>query len=59
MNKPIYCKTCNSQNSWVRNPVRDIKGMESGKTLWLNYKCKICGSTTVCLVEESNEVKVS
>jgi len=57
MNEPVYCKNCNSRNSWVRAPELDIKGVMSGITYWHSYKCKVCGFITVCPTEEFNAVK--
>ena len=49
--KPVYCKDCHSRNSWQPNPVRDIHGAETGRVLWRNYRCKVCGATTIAPVE--------
>jgi hypothetical protein len=35
-----YCKDCQSRNSWVRNPARDIKDI-NGKPFEYGYKCAV------------------
>ena len=52
----VYCKDCQSRNSWVRNPVRDIKDI-NGKSIEYGYKCTVCGHTT--LRPANNIIKVS
>jgi len=47
----VYCKDCHSHNSWQPNPARDVKGADTGRVLWYNYKCKVCGHTTVIPAE--------
>jgi len=42
---PIYCRECHSQNSFERNPDKDIKA-ESGQAFMLSWKCRVCGHTT-------------
>ena len=42
----VYCKDCQSRNSWVRNPARDIKDI-NGKPIEYGYKCAVCGHTTL------------
>jgi hypothetical protein len=43
--KPIYCKNCNSRESWQRFPIEDI-WTESGKAFEFCFKCTVCGSKT-------------
>jgi len=49
--KLVYCKDCNSYNSWQPNPAKDIHGAETGKVLWYNYECKVCGHATIIPAE--------
>jgi len=46
MNTLVYCKDCQSRNSWVRNPARDIMDI-TGKSVEYSYKCAVCGHTTL------------
>lgn len=53
-NKPIYCKDCNSRNTFERNPSGDIygtKGIDTGLKgdilMWESYKCRRCGNKTI------------
>jgi len=43
---PVYCKDCNTANSWERKPARDWI-TESGKVFEYAYKCKACGAFTL------------
>lgn len=45
---PVYCKDCNSRDSWERNPEGDWLPRH------LNYKCRICGHTTLRMKKEAN-----
>jgi len=44
--KPVYCRDCRTQNSWVRHPEKDVMA-ESGQAFMLGWICKVCGSTTI------------
>ena len=44
--KPIYCRQCHSQNSFIRYPEGDILS-EKDKVLWEKWKCENCGNTTI------------
>lgn len=43
---PIYCKDCNSRNSWERDRTRDVLS-ESDRIMMRGYRCKVCGATTL------------
>ena len=45
-NEPIYCKDCDSRNSWKRQPSGDVP-FDSGKAFELCYECKVCHSKTL------------
>jgi hypothetical protein len=43
INEPIYCKDCNSRNSWAYFPERNATFQPSGVVFEYAYKCKNCG----------------
>ena len=43
---PVYCKDCNSTNSWERYPTGGWV-FESGKIFEYAYKCHVCGAITL------------
>jgi len=43
---PIYCRQCRGQNTFERNPSKDIM-TETNQAFELSFKCKICGHTTL------------
>lgn len=43
---PSYCSKCKKVDTWVRDPDNDIKS-ESGKVLYLKYRCTECRNTTI------------
>jgi hypothetical protein len=49
----VYCKDCQSRNSWVRKPARDIKDI-NGKPIECGYKCAVCGHTTLVPADKSD-----
>ena len=55
--KPVYCKNCQSRDTWIRNPLMDVVGTVSGKVLWEAWNCKKCGNKTVCPVGDSDVSK--
>lgn len=42
----VYCKDCNSTNSWERYPVKDWL-YDSGAIFMYAYKCRVCGAVTL------------
>ena len=53
---PVYCKDCNSRNSWGRFPAKDIH-TEAGRLLYYGYKCRVCGATTIVGVNDEQGEK--
>lgn len=43
---PCFCPQCRHPDTYERDSVRDILS-ESGKTMWLRWKCRVCGNTTI------------
>ncbi len=54
----VYCKDCQSRNSWVRNPGRDYKDI-NGKPIEYGYKCAVCGHTTLRPADKSDVTPVT
>ena len=44
--KPVYCRECRGQDTWIRNEAGDIK-TESGKVYMLGWRCSVCGHTSI------------
>ena len=44
--KPVYCRNCREQKSFVRYPEKDVK-TESDQAYMLGWICKVCGNTTI------------
>jgi len=57
MDNLVYCKDCQSRNSWVRNPARDIKDI-NGKPIEYGYRCAVCGHTTLRPANKSDVTPV-
>ena len=45
-NTLVFCKDCNSTNSWDRYPVSDWL-YDSDKIFEYAYKCRVCGVVTL------------
>ena len=58
MNILVYCKDCQSRNSWVRNPARDIMDI-TDKSVEYSYKCAVCGHTTLRPKDKSDVTPVT
>lgn len=42
----VYCKDCNSRNTWMRNEQGDWHDT-NGKVVEYSYKCSKCGHRTL------------
>lgn len=52
--KPIYCRDCNSRDTWERAQDLDVTDSDTGKVLWEGWRCGVCGATTI-IRGQSNE----
>lgn len=49
-NKPIYCKNCQSHNSWKRQPERDFK---LGNIIEQGWKCGNCAAQIIVPIKDA------
>jgi len=54
MNKLVFCPQCRTRDTFEREPKKDVCGIESGKTLWEAWICKLCGYKAVNQIKEVN-----
>jgi len=52
MNKPVFCPQCRSRDTFERQPEKDVQEVESGKSLWEAWICKLCGYKAIIPVKE-------
>jgi len=58
MNKPMFCPQCRNRDTFEQQPGKDACSIESGKTLWEAWVCKLCGYVALNQVKEvSSEQK--
>lgn len=46
MDNPIYCKDCNSYDTFILNPAGDVYD-DNKNLMWVSFKCKKCGHKTL------------
>jgi hypothetical protein len=44
--QPVYCDQCHQEDTWSRQPQRDIRGKDTGKVYWESWKCA-CGNQLI------------